>query len=108
MRPQYGCNRLKSGQVQVNAVVVVAGDDNPSFAVRVPLLRLHGGEISVHHGRILTRQMADRHALDLDADSSPVMRIVMLSNKPGTDWQAVFPAARIASSRYRLPSANLR
>jgi len=50
--------------------------------------------------------MTDRHTLDLDADGSPVMRIVMLRDKPGSDRQAVFPAARIAGSRHRLSSAD--
>ena len=50
--------------------------------------------------------MTDRYTSDFDADGGPVMRIVMLRNKPGTDWQAVFPAACIANCRHRPSSAD--
>jgi hypothetical protein len=61
----------------------------------------------MQHGRILARQMTDRQTLDLDADGVPVIRIIMLRNKPGTDRQAVFPAACVPSSRHRPSSADL-
>ena len=50
--------------------------------------------------------MTDRQTLDLDADGSLVMRIVMLRDKPGSDRQAAFPASRVASCRNRLPQAD--
>jgi len=50
--------------------------------------------------------MTDRHTLNLDADGSPVMRIVMLRDKPGSGWQAIFPAARLSGSRHCLSSAD--
>jgi hypothetical protein len=34
------------------------------------------------------------------------MRIVMHRSKPGTDWQALFPAACIANCRHRPSSAD--
>jgi len=60
----------------------------------------------MQHCCIVARQMTDRQALDLDADGSPVVRIVMLRDKPGSGRQAMFPAARIAGSRHRLSSAD--
>lgn len=54
--------------------------------------------------RILAKQMTDRHTSALDADRGRVMLVVVLGNKPGTDRQAVFPAACI-TSRWHHPSA---
>jgi hypothetical protein len=107
MQSQGESNRVKVGQVQVDAVVAVAGEDDPSLALRVPPPLTCGREVSMQHGRILAGQMTDRHTLDLDADGVAVIRIVMLRNKPGTDRQAVFPAACIPSSRHRPSSADL-
>jgi len=55
---------------------------------------------------IIARQMADRRALDVDTNGGLVIRIVVLRDKPSSDRQAVFPAARVASSRHPLSSAD--
>jgi hypothetical protein len=55
---------------------------------------------------ILTGQMANRRAPDVDAHGVPVMRIVVLRDQPGSDRQAVFPATRFPGSRHLLSPAN--
>ena len=56
---------------------------------------------------IITRQMANRRALDFDTNGGLVIRIVVLSDKPSSDRQAVFPAAPVASSRHPLSLADV-
>ena len=34
------------------------------------------------------------------------MGIIVLRDKPGSGWQAIFPAARLVGSRHRLSSAD--
>ena len=46
-------DRVKAGQVQVDAVVAVAGDDDPSLALRVLPPPVCGREVSMQYGRIL-------------------------------------------------------
>jgi hypothetical protein len=103
---QNGSYQAKVGQVQIDAVLAVAGNDDPAFTLRVPPRALDDCEGSMQLYSIITRQMADRRALDVDTNGGLVIRIVVLRYKPRSDWQAVFPAARVASSRHSLSSAD--
>src|SRR6266581_7548266 len=106
MRPQCGKNRVKVSQMQVNAVVAVAGDDDPSFALRALPRDLDGCQVLMQQCRIVTGQIADRRALNVDTDGVPVMRIAVLRDQPGSNRQAGFPAACLAGSRHPLSSAD--